>query len=396
MRPGIREALHRLARPVEAAVDLGLLAGAAGLRRRARRTVRDRPGGPASRVLISRPDLLGDVVLFTATLESYRECFQDAEIVLLVRDVVAPLLKDCPFLNNVWSFPVARFRLDPRERLAWFRRLSQYGFQIAVHAPYSTSWDHFACLAGWTGAERRVAFRHAGPGKTRSRLAPWFTELVPSSGPWTHALKRDAEMLSHLLGREYSAGRPRMWLTDVDRNRAAALVPPGALGIVSPGAGRKIRQWSARNFASVIEEIQVETRLTWLICGSADDLPVCQDLADRLRPTGVRSQNMAGRLDLRVFAALLERAKLFLGNDSGAAHLANAAGTPCVYIMGGAFPGVHTPVGEEDRVVAVTHHMPCEGCLWKCVHEEPYCVSRVDPASVVTAARRVLREDRHG
>ncbi|TIT44525.1 MAG: glycosyltransferase family 9 protein, partial [Mesorhizobium sp.] len=99
-----------------------------------------------------------------------------------------------------------------------------------------------------------------------------------------------------------------------------------------------------------------------------------------------------GELSLESLLAVLEQARMFLGNESGPMHMAAAAGTPVVGLFGLTNPSRWGPVGVPS--IALRPSMPCD-CVAKdlCRRTDPSkacCVWRLEVKPVVEAAREVL------
>ncbi len=79
---------------------------------------------------------------------------------------------------------------------------------------------------------------------------------------------------------------------------------------------------------------------------------------------GLRWWNWPGKTDLLGLSALLAQAALFVGNDSGPAHLAAALGAPTLTIFGSTNPNWTAPLGERAQIVG-PHPVPCTPCYLK-------------------------------
>jgi heptosyltransferase-2 len=125
----------------------------------------------------------------------------------------------------------------------------------------------------------------------------------------------------------------------------------------------------------------------------------------QLLTSGIPARSLAGRASLRVTAAVLELADLFIGNDAGPMHLAAAVGTPTVAIFGlsnAAAWGPYTGNHPERRAIVVRQDLPCMPCFYRghslgrpegCATRDCLATLGVDPVAV--AARRLLRETGH-
>jgi ADP-heptose:LPS heptosyltransferase len=85
-----------------------------------------------------------------------------------------------------------------------------------------------------------------------------------------------------------------------------------------------------------------------MVLGGPGDDPLARSLKDS---AGRRFINLAGKVDLLTAYACLKRARLFIGNDSGAMHLAAASGCPTIGLFGPSDERLYAPWGEHTRVV---------------------------------------------
>ena len=116
-----------------------------------------------------------------------------------------------------------------------------------------------------------------------------------------------------------------------------------------------------------------------------------QSLGERLCAAwGSRSRNLAGRLSVYGSGAVLARCAAYIGNDSGAMHLAAMAGTPCVAIFSAReAPGRWEPFGEKH--IVLRQDTDCAGCMLEtCVSEGKKCLMRISVDSVLAATEKII------
>lgn len=113
------------------------------------------------------------------------------------------------------------------------------------------------------------------------------------------------------------------------------------------------KRWPAERFAAVAAELVARRGAGLLILGGPGDRPVVDALLAAL-PDAARAAalDLCGRLSLGEVAAVVERARIYLGNDSGVAHLAAAVGCPVVVVFGPTQPGRYGPLEGEGLAVA--------------------------------------------
>jgi heptosyltransferase-3 len=121
-----------------------------------------------------------------------------------------------------------------------------------------------------------------------------------------------------------------------------ARLPEGFLAI-HPGSGSPRKNWPAERFAAVLDS-RARTR-PWLLVEGPADAAAAAPLARRAGAV------LARGLGVRALGAVLARAGLFIGHDSGVSHLAAAWGAPTLTLFGPTDPALWAPVGPRVRVL---------------------------------------------
>lgn len=149
------------------------------------------------------------------------------------------------------------------------------------------------------------------------------------------------------------------------------------------------RRWPAGRFAWLADRLGESGRV--LFVGAPGERDQVEEVRARCaRPT----LNLAGRTDLGVFVALLERARLVVANDGGPAHMADAVGAPLVALYGPESPDHYGPLGE--RTVAFHAGFYCSPCLNAAntkvapCNGRNACMSAIPREDVLEAARILL------
>ncbi len=148
------------------------------------------------------------------------------------------------------------------------------------------------------------------------------------------------------------------------------------------GAGNAAKRWPTRSWRSLVERF-LEDGWRIVVVGGVDDLA----FADAL-PVHDRIRYWAGSLTVAQTTALLERADLFIGADSGPAHLAASAGTLSVILFSGT--NQHRQWRPWSRhSLTLRHRVPCQPCHQKsCPLADHPCMSGLDADRVYRAAMR--------
>ena len=149
---------------------------------------------------------------------------------------------------------------------------------------------------------------------------------------------------------------PVAWFNAADRARAAALLPSGGQGgegpwiALGPTANWDRKVWPAERFVALFEALTapgqpLEGARAAILGGPGPQEAAMA--APVLAALGDRAVDLVGRISLPEAAAVLDRAVLFVGNDSGLMHLSAATGTPTLGLFGPSRVAEYAPAGRH-------------------------------------------------
>lgn len=333
------------------------------------------------KIAIVKPSAFGDVVHTLPAFRALRVGRPDAEFDWVVEDSLAPLLGLAPGLGRVIVF--RRRGVGAAASFAGLlARLAHGGYDAAVDFQGLL---RSALLARAAGRIRRYGFARAREG---SRF--FYTDRVETE-PGMHAVDRYL-LLAQAAGGDPAATGPLLTIPADRARRAAALVPGVGRGrpfaVVQPVTRWVTKGWPLPSFRRLARMLRDEGIAVALV-GAERDRDACTEV---IGGEGGDAVSLAGRLDPAGLAALLASSSVFVGNDSGPAHLADALDVPAVALFGASDPGLTGLRGERSRNL-VAEDVPCRPCLRRaCSHAEPLaCLDRIDPVTVFAAVREVLR-----
>jgi ADP-heptose:LPS heptosyltransferase len=189
----------------------------------------------------------------------------------------------------------------------------------------------------------------------------------------------------------------RLWYTPTRgaEGHAAALLSEAGVRegdrviALQPGASNAVRQWPATSFATLGRLVHERLGAWILLVGSAADRPLCEEIATEV---GERAIIAAGRTDIPVLAALLDRAMLLVTGDTGPMHLATAVGTPVVaFFFGPAYVWETGPYGADN--IAFQTRLQCSPCHHAARCLAPICREELTPEMVFWAVNDRLAQD---
>jgi heptosyltransferase-3 len=140
---------------------------------------------------------------------------------------------------------------------------------------------------------------------------------------------------------------PVAWVADADRDHVGALLPADRpIVVLAPTANWQPKVWPAERFAATFRSLAttlVPNALPVVLGGPG---AAERAMAAPLLAALPEARDLVGALSLPQVAAVLQRAALFIGNDSGLMHLAAAAGAPTVGLFGPTDATTYRPSGR--------------------------------------------------
>lgn len=228
---------------------------------------------------------------------------------------------------------------------------------------------------------------------------PWFDRRL-SDKLYTHQVAEQIGVHQNLLhnallravGVDVSSVRP------ADFGSLPVPILSAPYWVLAPGASKGFRRWPQERFAQIAQRL-AQCRPDWqcVLVGSPQEAALTSPIVESL---GSKVVDLTGQTDLPNLFGLIAQARLVLGNDSAAGHIAAAMGTPSVVVVGGGHWGRCYPYDPKEAPVrklplVVGHPMPCFGCDWNCKFtvrvDRPFpCIDAVDVDAVWQQVERVL------
>jgi len=354
------------------------------------------------KILLIRLRLIGDVVLTTPLIRALRRAYPAARLTYLVEPQAAPVVDANPHLDTVIVAPLlsglARWRADAA--LAVRVRRDRYDVVIDLHGGPRSSW-----LALATGAPVRIGYTVSG----RSWM---YTRRVarPRGHRDRHSVRNQWDLIEALLP---GAPPPDPASDPVEmpalasaalrldaRLRGHGIEATHELIVIHVGAGNPFRRWPESSFADVAAALSATqpNRRIILTTGPAQTLhaETVKRLATSLGAAPERLVIMCD-LELAELRSLANRAALFIGGDSGPAHIASAGPVPMVVLYGPTTPAVWGPWRDPALVTEALGigSLACRPCHQRvCEPGDFRCLRHIGAVEVVAAANRALARDR--
>ena len=358
--------------------------------------------------IVFRLDALGDLVLTTPLFRELKRTYPKAHITAVVQQAHRSILETSPYIDELLSVPSSR-NLRHLNQLVYLLHILRFywhelrgrRFDVVICPRWDTD-EHLATLlCTLTNAEVRVGYsERASKGKGRfNKGFDQAFDLRLDPGPLRHEVERNIRIVE-ALGAMVNDSTTEITLTAQDgeyANRLLHNVPADsvlvALGIGAQSPGRR---WPLERYAAVIDQLSQDFPLHTVITCAPSEHEQAIHLARAMPRDSIISDSGA----IRETCALLERCDLFIGNDTGAAHLAAAMKCPAIVISRHPkdgdpehpnSPARFAPWGIPAVVLQPEHGL--DDCTTRCrqIHR-PHCVQQIAVPEVVGAARALLMQ----
>lgn len=335
-------------------------------------TILSRLGSEPSIVLI-RLRSLGDTVLATPAFSMLRRAVPDARIHVAMDDRFADLLNDQPDIDGVLRIK-HRAGVAGKSRLLMAIRAIRPRLCVDMHGGSTAAW-----LTALSGAAWRAGFAHFRQSWAYNIRVPRAQDVLgraPDSK--VHTAEHHAAAIMHLGAGHEEIPRARLAAGRVGES------PPYA--ILHVGAAYATKTWEAAGFRAVARELRERHGLDPIFVVGPGEENLARQFAGHDVELG---------LPIPALVSLLASARLFVGNDSGPAHIAAAFGVPCVVVFGSSDSSVWYPWQTPYRVVETRWDCkPCPGdrCY---AFDEPRCIQSVESDAVCGAIAELLADGKN-
>ena len=296
-------------------------------------------------LLILRPGGMGDMLMLLPVIRGLREALPHARIDIVCekrnRDVLHLAgLEDTALLYDTHP-------------LALLRRLRDTAYDVVLD---TEQFHNFSAILSWlSGARVRIGFK-INPARLHlyTHLVGYdvdgyemdqFVRLVQTLG-----ISLPVSGLHGSLAEVAIPGKIPAHLEQIAAGRR--------LVAVCPGAGDPYKQWGGDRFAPLIDGL-VEFGEAVVLLGGRDDRASAQGILARLGNAAFVS-DCTGRCTLVETAAILKRAALLIGGDSGLTHLAGSLGVRTLVLFGPSDPGKWA--APDEHHVVIRKPLPCSPC----------------------------------
>jgi heptosyltransferase-2 len=334
------------------------------------------------RLMVRATNWVGDAILALPALRAVRAKFPDAEIAIVARPYVADIYRGQGVADELIPYDRKGEHRgwSGRERLARALKVKKFDCALLLQNAFDAAW-----LAWRAGIPKRIGYARDGRSLLLTKAIPvpkvgeipthekfYYLELLRRAG-WIEDLRDDTHIALQVS--EEQAERAERSLLAVGAKSGVSRIAVGA------GASYgSAKCWPPDRFAKALAQFSTQKEVEVILFGTHSEAQVSAAIA---AGAGRPVIDLTGKTRIAELPALLSRCHLFLGNDSGAMHVAAAVGLPVVAIFGPTDPHGTAPV--TPRCTIVQQRPYCSPCFLRRCPTDHRCMTAVTVPMVESA-----------
>jgi heptosyltransferase-2 len=335
------------------------------------------------KILVRATNWIGDAVMAIPALHAIRSRWPDAELTVLARPAIADLYRGQNLADHliVYDWRGAHRGLWGRERLAAQLRREKFDTALLLQNAFDAAW-----LAWRAGIPERIGYARDARSwlLTRAVVVPAKGEIPSHESFYYLELLRRAGWLANLP----VVSRIALTVTNESREEArqkliAAGADPGRMwaAFAAGAAYGSAKCWLPERYAELADRLITAYNADVILFGAPQESEMAARIAAGMRG---RAINLVGATNTTELSAHLANCGLFVGNDSGAMHVAAAVGLPVVGIFGPTDPQGTSPV--TPSFTPVRQPVSCSPCFLRNCPIDHRCMTRITVDEVFAAA----------
>jgi len=327
------------------------------------------------KLLIRSTNWVGDAIMALPALRAVRARFPEAEITILAKPYVAFLYKNQHVCDNIMY-------VDYRRDMVGDLRAQKFDVALLLQNAFEAAW--FAWRAG---IPERIGYARDGRSLllTKAVSVPKTGEIPAHEQYYYLELLRRIGWLDSVPNESFV----KLEVPEENRRRASDFLLSAGVQRdtlrVAIGAGASYgsaKCWPPDRFAELANRLHAEGKVDIILFGTRGEAPVSSAIAAGMRRPPI---DFTGKTAINDLPALLSQCHLFIGNDSGAMHVAAAVGLPVVAVFGPTDPLGTAPVTPSCSIIQEKPY--CGPCFLRRCPTDHRCMTRVSPDMVEAAAR---------
>ncbi len=332
------------------------------------------------KIIIRAPNWIGDSILAVPSAYSLSRNFPDAQIWVAAKEWVKDLFTSYDFIKGIIPLPNADGFKNLKDSI---QKIKSQHFDIGVLLTNSFASALIFYLGkiperwGYSTDGRRVLLTRGvalKKGEDCPHQLNYYLDLISGLG-----LKTSPPKISLPITKEQKEKAKEMLLSlNVDLKKPLIILNPGA----SYGPSKR---WHNEYYAELATLLQDRKKAEILVTASKDEAALVESIASFMAK---KPLNLTGKTNLRLLAGLISYADLFITNDTGPMHIANALKVPVMAIFGPTDPSLTGPFQQPAAVIK--KDVPCWPCSYRECPFDHRCMMSIVPEEVFEACQKFL------
>jgi heptosyltransferase-2 len=336
------------------------------------------------KILVRATNWVGDAIMALPALRALRGRFPEARISVVARPYVADIYRDQGICDQLVAYDPrgTHSGLGGRERLAEELRNEKFDLAVLLQNAFDAAW-----LAWRAGVRERIGYARDGRSVllTKAVPVPRLGEILVHEQFYYLELLRRAGLVDNPIGESFislNVNQEAKRRADEQLTSAGARANAMRIAVGAGASYGSAKCWPPERFAYVADRLTAQFDADVILFGTAAETPVTAAIASAMKRPPI---DLAGKTAIAELPALLSQCHLFIGNDSGAMHVAAAVGLPVVAVFGPTDPDGTAPV--TPRCTIVQDKPYCSPCFLRRCPTDHRCMTRISPDAVAAAAR---------
>jgi heptosyltransferase-2 len=333
------------------------------------------------KILIRVTNWVGDAIMALPAIRAIRNR-PDANISILARSYVADIYRDQNVADEliIYDQRGTHAGISGRERLAAELRDRKFEIAILLQNAFDAAW-----LAWRAGIPQRIGYARDArsilltdavplpkPGEIPPHERFYYLEMLRRSG-WIDSIPDEPFIELHVNEGSRTRAAQQLAVAGGRSNAVRIAIAAGA----SYGSAKC---WPPSRFAELANHLQAQWDADVILFGAAGETDVSSAIASEMKRVPI---DLTGKTTIADLPALLSQCHVFIGNDSGAMHVAAAVGLPTVAIFGPTDPFGTAPVTSRHTIVREQPY--CSPCFLRRCPIDHRCMTRITTSEVQVA-----------
>lgn len=341
------------------------------------------------RILISRTDRIGDVLLSTPAIKALRKNSPKSYIAMITRPYARDIVLGNPYLDEVIIYDkYGRQRSWGQTiKFAWGLRKKRFDLALILHP---TNRQHI--ISFLAGIKKRIGFN-----RKMDFLLTDKIEHKKQQGQ-KHEMEYTLDVIRYLGIEPEDKDLFMPIRKDSEMYIEEFLAKQGVYGderiiALHPAASCLSKVWPVERFAQVADRLFAEFKVKVVVVAGPNDIDIGRDLINLMHCPAI---DLTGKTTVSQLASLFRRCCLFISNDSGPVHIATAVGVPVVAIFGRSQPGLGLrrwgPTGKDS--IILHKDVGCQECLAHNCQKGFACLKAITVEEVLAAAKKTVERSK--